>query len=73
MKKAGNSEEADAMRSEYDFSCGVRNPYAGRFAKGSNLVMIRPEIFAAFPSEEAVNEALSSLICKGVAAPLTDR
>ena len=64
MKKAG-SIDADEMRAEYDFSKGVRNPYAAKFKKGSNVVLIEPEIFKAFPSEEAVN---SVFVTGGVAA-----
>jgi hypothetical protein len=60
--------EADEMRAEYDFSKGVRNPYAGRYAKGSNLVLIDPELFMAFPSEEAVNTALRILLKAGAQA-----
>jgi hypothetical protein len=43
----------------------VRGKYAARLALGSNIVMIKPEIFAAFPSEEAVNEALAMLLRVG--------
>lgn len=47
MKKAVKID-ADEMRAEYDFSKGVRNPYAARFAKGSNLVLIEPELLRRF-------------------------
>lgn len=67
MKKAVKID-ADEMRAEYDFSKGVRNPYAARFAKGSNLVLIEPELFKAFPSEEAVNQALRILLKAGAQA-----
>ncbi|WP_035353239.1 hypothetical protein [Edaphobacter aggregans] len=67
MKKAVKID-ADEMRAEYDFSSGVRNPYAARFAKGTNLVLIEPELFRAFPSAEAVNEALRILLKAAVQA-----
>ncbi len=63
MKKA-----IDDMPSEIDFSEAVRGKYAERFAPGSNIVMIKPEIFAAFPSEKAVNNALERLMRAGVNA-----
>jgi hypothetical protein len=63
MKKA-----IDDMPSEIDFSKAVRGKYAERFALGSNIVMIKPEIFAAFPSEEAVNDALERLMRAGANA-----
>ena len=66
-EKAG-SIDADEMRAEYDFSNGVRNPYAAKFKKGSNVVLIEPEIFKAFPSEEAVNSALRIRLKAGAEA-----
>jgi hypothetical protein len=65
MKKAESHKEGE-MRAQYDFSSAVKNPYAERFALGSKFVMIKPEIFAAFPSEEAVNDALERLMRAGV-------
>jgi hypothetical protein len=46
------------MRAEYDFSAGVRGKYAKRFAAGSNVVVLEPELAAAFPTPRAVNAAL---------------
>jgi len=61
MKKATDDE----MPEEIDFSNAVRGKYAARYALGSNIVMIRPEIFAAFPSEKAVNDALEEMMRSG--------
>jgi hypothetical protein len=52
------SPEEDSMREEYDFSGGVRGKYADRFADGSNVVVLDPDVAAAFKTREAVNEAL---------------
>ena len=41
----------DDLRSEYDFASmkgGVRGKYVARLRKGSNLVLLEPEIAAAF-------------------------
>jgi hypothetical protein len=57
-----NLTEHDEMREEYDFSNSQPNPYAEKMSKGSNLVLIEPEIFKIFPSSEAVNGALRILI-----------
>ena len=46
------------MRDEYDFSKGVRGKYAARYAKGSNVVVLDPDVAAEYPTAEAVNEAL---------------
>jgi len=41
---------------------GVRGKYVARLRKGSNLVLLDPEVAAAFPSAEAVNEALRGVL-----------
>jgi hypothetical protein len=46
---------------EYDFSGGVRGEYARRYAEGSNVVVLEPDVAARFPDSAAVNEALRSL------------
>ena len=43
---------------EYDFSKGVQGKYANRFREGTNVVLLDPDIAAAFPSDEAVNTAM---------------
>ena len=62
MKKV---KEKDEMRSEYrreDLGVGVRGKYYEACKKSHNVVLLNPEVAKAFPSEEAVNEALLSLI-----------
>ena len=65
------------MRKEYtreDFGRGVRGKYYREYMKGTNLVLLRPEIAQAFPTSDAVNEALQSLInVANRAANLTTR
>ena len=46
------------MRAEYDFSGGARGKYAKRFAAGSNVVVLEPDVARAFPTAKAVNAAL---------------
>jgi hypothetical protein len=61
MKKA----ESDELRPEYrreDFGVGVRGKYLGDYRSGTNLVLLRPDVAKAFPTEDAVNNALRSLI-----------
>ena len=50
------------MRSNYDFSHGVRGKYAARFRQGTNLVALAPDVQKAFPNSGAVNKALRDLI-----------
>ena len=64
MSKA-NRRDDDDMRPEYDCASmkgGVRGQYVARLCKGSNLVLLEPEVAAAFPSDDAVNEALRGVL-----------
>jgi len=49
------------MLDHYDFSKGVRGKYAKRFGKGTNLVLLEPDVAKAFPDAAAVNETLRAL------------
>jgi hypothetical protein len=64
MKKT-NRVPTDDLRPEYDFASmkgGVRGKYARRAREGTNIVLIEPEVADAFPTEEAVNEALKGVL-----------
>ena len=50
------------MLEEYDFSKGVRGKYAKRYAEGTNVVLIDPDVADFFPDHDTVNNALRSLI-----------
>jgi hypothetical protein len=61
------------MRAEYDFSEGVRGKYAGRFADGTNLVLLDPDVAIEFPTAASVNKSLRELIrTKETARDMTD-
>jgi len=53
------------MKKEYDFTEGVRGKYVKRFEKGTNLVLLEPEVAKYFPTAKAVNRALKGLISEG--------
>ena len=58
-------KKVDELRKEYsreDLGRGVRGKYYREYMKGTNLILLRPEVAQAFPTSEAVNEALLSLI-----------
>jgi hypothetical protein len=62
MKK---DEEADELRSEYDFgqmSGGVRGKYAAAYRRGTNLARLDPDVAKAFTTDRSVNEALRALL-----------
>ncbi len=56
------AEEEIDMLEEYDFSQGIRGKYAERYAAGSNIVILSPDVAEAFPDSASVNEALRMLI-----------
>ena len=76
MKKA-RSRVRDELRRSYkrsDFPAGfIRGKYAARLAAGSNVVVLSPENAAAFPTSDAVNEALNGLVRVAKSARLTSR
>ncbi|MBK8120781.1 MAG: hypothetical protein IPK39_17610 [Sulfuritalea sp.] len=58
-------KKTDDMRAEYrreDLGKGVRGKHFAEFKKGSNLVLLTPELAKVFPTNEAVNAALTSLV-----------
>ena len=66
---AGGSSDTHAeatsdpdMQDEYDFRGGRRGVYAERYAQGTNLVALAPDLAAVFPDSESVNEALRTLV-----------
>jgi hypothetical protein len=64
MKKKPDKSDED-LRAEYDASVirgGVRGKYAQRYKAGTNLVLLAPDVAAAFPNAEVVNEALRMLM-----------
>ena len=64
MKKTVRTPRVKAtagMRSEYDFSKGVRGNYAARFAAGANVVVLDPDVAEMFPTSSSVNDALRAL------------
>ena len=64
MKKDDIAPDDD-LRPEYDASVlqgGVRGKYLERYRSGTNLALLAPDVRAAFPTDEAVNQALRTLI-----------
>ena len=62
MKKVTkNNRKADLLE-EYDFSKGIRGKYAKRYAQGTNIVLLAPDVAATFKNSNAVNEALRAFM-----------
>ena len=50
------------MLDEYDFSKGIRGKYADRYRKGTNVIVIDPDVAEFFSDSKAINDALRSII-----------
>jgi len=46
----------------YDFTKGVRGKYAKRYAAGTNIIVLSPDVAEVFPDSASVNETLRVLI-----------
>ena len=55
------AKNAKEIPPEYDFSAGVRGKYARRHQRGTNVVVIDPDVARIFPNTAAVNESLRAL------------
>jgi len=65
MKKSDVNQDDDDLRPEYDFSHmkdAVRGKYTERYREGTNLVLLDPDVAAAFPDAKAVNDALRRVL-----------
>lgn len=65
MKKPIERRKTDETRPEYDFASltgGIRGKHYQEYRKGSNVVLLQPDVAEAFPSEDAVNEALRGIL-----------
>jgi hypothetical protein len=69
MKKNSDPDMLD----EYDFTGGVRGKYAERYAQGTNIVVLDPDVAEVFPNSESVNQALRALVTIIRQAPAQSR
>ena len=67
--------EKDNLRPEYDeaesgelLKNGIRGKYVEHYCQGTNLIKLAPDVAAAFPTEQSVNEALRKLLESGKVA-----
>jgi hypothetical protein len=58
---AADRVDADEILPEYDFKRGSPNKFASRYAAGSAVIVLEPDVAAAFPSSGEANEALRAL------------
>ena len=64
MKKPSTSKAKDDLPelTREQLGKGVRGKYFDAFTRGSNVVVLKPELQKAFPTSEAVNKALASVL-----------
>jgi len=62
MSPENDRSDQDDMRPEYDLRGGVRGKYYKEYMKGTNVVLLDPDVAAVFPDSESVNQALRVLI-----------
>ena len=60
-KRASRVAEPE-MRATYTSRAGVRDKYAELFAKGTNLVLLEPDVAAAFTTNAEVNRTLRAIL-----------
>lgn len=56
------ARDQDRLRDEYDFSRGVRGKHHEAYRRGTNVVLLDPEVAEGFKDSEAVNTALRLLL-----------
>ena len=61
-KKVSRRISGDDILPEYDFSKAVRNKYAERYAEGTNLVLLDPDLAEQFPDSKSVTRALRAYL-----------
>ena len=60
-RSKAKSRRSKDMRAEYDFSGGVRGKHAARYASGTNVVVLEPDVADAFPTAADVNKTLRAV------------
>ena len=61
MNQESEMTDNDEMRTEYDFSGGIRGKYYEAYMQSSNVVILDPDVAEIFRDSASVNEALRLL------------
>lgn len=62
MQKGHKKTAGKQTPREYDFKGGTRGKYATRYAKGSNVIVLSPDVAKVFPDSTSANRALRAFI-----------
>lgn len=60
MKKP-SAKDQNGLQAEYDFSRGTRGKYFRRYHRGTNVVVLEPDVARVFSNAESVNNSLRAL------------
>ena len=56
------NQDTDELRSEYDFTGGIRGKHHLAYKAGTNVVLLDADVAKAFPDSLSVNSALRLLL-----------
>jgi hypothetical protein len=76
MKKRVGPRKGDEMRRDYDFASmksGIRGTHYQEYRKRTKVVLLKPDVAEAFPTEDAVNEALRGILKHNPCSATDDR
>jgi hypothetical protein len=62
MNQHFHQNDNDQIRSEYDFSHGVRGKHYEAYRAGTNVVFLDPDVAKAFADSASVNQVLRLLL-----------
>jgi hypothetical protein len=65
MKRDKVTSDDDELRPEYqreELRGGVRGKYLEEYRRGTNLALLAPDVREAYPTDQAVNDALRSIM-----------
>lgn len=63
MRREHMSKTPDPdMLAEYDFDGGERGKFAAEYARGTNVILLEPDLMDLFPNSESVNAALRQIV-----------
>ena len=54
--------EQGVMRTEYDFTNGIRGKHHEAYRQGTNVVLLAPDVAEVFKDSATVNSALRTLV-----------
>ena len=56
-----DQDDRDTLRDEYDFSNGVRGKHHEAYRKGTNVILLEPDVADVFKDSASVNQALRTI------------